>query len=73
MKISNQETRDLDKQRGAAEARRAHNPEDPGSKPGVARFLIFSIVLIFFGSYGDLRIQHPVPYPAFVISVLNLI
>ena len=26
---------------GAAEARRAHNPEDPGSKPGVANFFFF--------------------------------
>ena len=26
------------KQRGAAEARRAHNPEDAGSKPAVAKF-----------------------------------
>ena len=29
-------------QRGAAEARRAHNPEDPGSKPGVANFFVNS-------------------------------
>ena len=29
-------TQKLTQQRGAAEARRAHNPEDPGSKPGVA-------------------------------------
>ena len=32
------------KQRGAAEARRAHNPEDTGSKPVVAIFLL----LLFF-------------------------
>ena len=32
------------KQHGAAEARRAHNPEDPGSKPGAANFSF----LIFF-------------------------
>jgi hypothetical protein len=37
------ETRPCPKQRGAAEARRAHNPEDTGSKPVVAIFLIFSL------------------------------
>jgi hypothetical protein len=33
-------------QHGAAEARRAHNPEVPGSKPGAANFL-FSFLKIF--------------------------
>ncbi|KAF2840963.1 hypothetical protein M501DRAFT_656170 [Patellaria atrata CBS 101060] len=35
---------------GAAEARRAHNPEDNGSKPFSAIFLIFYIIL----GYGDI-------------------
>ena len=49
------------KRRGAVEARRAHNPDVPGSKPGGAIFLIFaklSLLLAIKGGYCMIYATH---------------